>query len=536
MSKYLSFSLSVKLFLLTLLLPVFTWGQCVDPADLVDNTLEICQGEVVTFCPEVDEYCWKWMPESAFPDVEETMYNEPTTNPIEEDIVIQLIKTNNEGDLIEEIEINIKVAAFGVKPNYAKICAGESTIFDFPSEYTGYTWYDEFGSIIGTDPTVEISDPGIYTVTATDEDLCVLTEEVEVVLIEKVDDLRRYLELDGFIPVHLTNLVYTEFESLAGVVEEHAQLTVDINGHNIDINADLNNFLGRLANHLSDVKGTIRYYDESTLDCGDLPLSIIGGSTSMPSLAVTGEYLYSIKIIGTLADDGSQMLHLKVEDLPAFEDSDEQPTIYLINIDNGTPVNMELVKDNVDAFYDLMTIEANTQIIEFIHQDDIKSRDIITLYGEPFELFAILDNFCSLHNLTEERLVNFLKPNSYEFGQLPSKSKDQNAIFTLVNTVISATRPLSLKCDTREKYFAFVTVHGNGHNAGLKHAVGAVMSIGQCLHYLFGTEEMIGSGLLLCDSGNQNEVPFQSPEELLIDMVEKTYNKRILDVYRKRLE
>lgn len=107
MSKHLSFSLSVKLFFLSLLLPVLSWGQCVNPADLVDNTLEICQGEVVIFCPEVDEYCWKWLPESAFPTVEETMYNQPTTNPLEEDVVIQLIKTSNEGDLIEELEINV---------------------------------------------------------------------------------------------------------------------------------------------------------------------------------------------------------------------------------------------------------------------------------------------------------------------------------------------------------------------------------------------------------------------------------------------
>jgi len=129
MSKLLSFSLPAKLFLLSLLLPIISWGQCIDPADLVDNTLEICSGEEVTFCPEVDEYCWKWLPESAFPGVEETLNTQPTTNPIEENIVIQLIKTSNEGDLIEEIEINVvmKIPDFTVElEEVYEFCPGGS--------------------------------------------------------------------------------------------------------------------------------------------------------------------------------------------------------------------------------------------------------------------------------------------------------------------------------------------------------------------------------------------------------------------------
>jgi len=399
MSELLSFSLPAKLFLLSLLLPVLSSGQCINPADLVNNTLEICQGESITFCPEVDEYCWKWLPESAFPGVEETLNNQPTTISLEEDVVIRLIKTSNDGNLIEEMEINITVAAFNAQPDYAKICSGEAAIFNVPDGYSEYTWYDEFGNIIGTNLTVKISGPGIYTVTATDEDMCILTDEVEVVLTDNINALRDYLELDGFMPVQLTNLIYTEFVSLAGAVEEHAQLT-------IDINADLNNFLGKLADHLSEVKGIIRYYDESILDCGNLPLSVIGQPANTPSLTATGEYLYSIEVIGTLADDGSQMLHLKVKDLPGFEVSEEQPIVYLINIENSVPVDMDLVKTNLDAFYDLLIVEAKTQVVEFIDQSDVKSRDIITLYGEPSELLAVLDNFCSLHDVTEERLSN----------------------------------------------------------------------------------------------------------------------------------
>jgi len=100
------------------------------------------------------------------------------------------------------------------------------------------------------------------------------------------------------------------------------------------------------------------------------------------------------------------MLHLKVKDLPGFEVSEEQPIVYLINIENSVPVDMDLVKTNLDAFYDLLIVEAKTQVVEFIDQSDVKSRDIITLYGEPSELLAVLDNFCSLHDVTEERLSN----------------------------------------------------------------------------------------------------------------------------------
>ncbi len=172
MSKHLSFSLPVKLFLLSLFLPVLSWGQCVDPADLVDNTLEICQGEVVTFCPEVDEYCWKWLPESAFPSTEETMNTQPTTIPLEEDVVIQLIKTSNEGDLIEESEINVvmKSPDFTVELEevYEFCPGGNVTISPVIEGATGNLAYEWSNGETTENITVSPDDTEIYELSVTD--------------------------------------------------------------------------------------------------------------------------------------------------------------------------------------------------------------------------------------------------------------------------------------------------------------------------------------------------------------------------------
>ncbi len=172
MSKRLSFSLSVQLFLLSLSIPVLSWGQCINPADLINNTLEICQGKEITFCPAVDEYCWKWLPEYAFPGVEETMYNEPTTIPLEEDVVIQLIKTSNEGDLIEEIEINVMMK----NPDFTvdleevyEFCPGGSVtispVIEGAAGNLAYEWSngETTGSI-----TVSSEEPNNYEVVVTD--------------------------------------------------------------------------------------------------------------------------------------------------------------------------------------------------------------------------------------------------------------------------------------------------------------------------------------------------------------------------------
>ncbi|HFA49585.1 MAG TPA: hypothetical protein ENJ95_11280, partial [Bacteroidetes bacterium] len=136
-------------------LPIFILGfffsnlaplnsQCIHPADLTNNTLEVCFGEKITFCPEDGaDICYKWLPEETFLLGESTFPN-PTTFPIIEDIEIQLIKTDGNGNIIENTVINVIVNDFDLDlTEIYEICAGESITLDVnPSGGSGnYTYF-----------------------------------------------------------------------------------------------------------------------------------------------------------------------------------------------------------------------------------------------------------------------------------------------------------------------------------------------------------------------------------------------------------
>ena len=120
------FILSVLALVYIICNPISSSGQCINPADLPFNILDVCFGEKVTFCPEVEEdVCYKWLPENAFL-LGESSFPNPTTLPVTEDFEIQLIKTDDNGNILEEVTINVVINDFNLERiQIHEICSGE---------------------------------------------------------------------------------------------------------------------------------------------------------------------------------------------------------------------------------------------------------------------------------------------------------------------------------------------------------------------------------------------------------------------------
>lgn len=525
MSKHLSFSLPVKLFLLSLLLPVLSWGQCINPAELVNNTLEICQGEVVTFCPEVDEYCWKWFPESAFPDVQETLNNQPTTNLLEDNVVIQLMKTNGEGAIVEEIEIEIILNDFTVNLDpLVEICEGETIILSPTVSGTGsfsYLWStgETTNSI-----TVSPSNSTSYTVSVTDNQVpfCSVSKNIKVQILnfEDISELRMHMEENGFVSLPIDEFTYIPYENIGLVMEEYAQLVINIGGNTIDVNEDVGSFLIDLEQQLATVKGKVKYFDEDNLNCEEVILRSFNRS-------VTGERsIYQVEVVATQAADNSQMIHVKLSDNLFYKRGDELNTIYLLKMDDVT-IDMNTVKIWVESYFDLLYClpddingtcnyqsKLRVEVVGNLDPEDLDDKDALSIIGnDPSEIIALaVGTYCEIHsdNFPEVNVVEFLRGDILERGDaFGRKQLSYINVSAAIEEVIS-----DFKCTSLENTIGFLAFHATGHNAGITHSRRSgqgYMSYGSCIVWELGKSNFCHGNF------SSNTDPYSSLEELIVN-------------------
>ena len=165
-------------------------GQgCVNPNNLPNGELEVCFGSTITFCPAPDDYCYYWSPAYLFyPD--EINYSNTTTFEIEEPVEIILIKTDNNGNIVETININVTINDFLIElPESYEICEGGNItlepIISGGSGNFSYLW--DNGE---TTPTIMVSPEEItyYDVLITDSNSGCEWIGNTVVIIKEIPD------------------------------------------------------------------------------------------------------------------------------------------------------------------------------------------------------------------------------------------------------------------------------------------------------------------------------------------------------------
>ncbi|MCB9036468.1 MAG: SprB repeat-containing protein [Lewinellaceae bacterium] len=165
----------------------------------------ICRGDTVqigTGClPEPHpldslEYCYSWIPEAGLDDPESAM---PSATP-QETTTYRVYVTASDGELVAEDEVTVKVNTVEVKilpedpslcyrnipgarpgkeappaENRANGCAQDFIVLSLDGAYTTTEW--STGSAGGS---IEVYEPGFYSVSATDANGCTGSAEVEV--------------------------------------------------------------------------------------------------------------------------------------------------------------------------------------------------------------------------------------------------------------------------------------------------------------------------------------------------------------------
>ncbi len=449
----------------------------------------ICQGE----CIEIGEptfECFHWEPKEGLLNPNESVTDacpqEPTT--------YTLTIIDAEGNIVSQNKYEVEVIQLEVEinPDPAVLCDGSTVELVATPGYSTYAWSNTTGTFSGSGEVVEVSEAGNYSVTVTDEQGCSGVADAEIVLVNDIQSFREYLDLDGYCCIPVDDLIYTPYQNAGNIVNEKAQLTIEYQGQIVDVNADLNTYLGALANHLSAVKGEISFYDETNLDCNNLPLK---GSRNLAE-----EYLYKVNVIGTIAADGSKTLCIKIDNnLPPPALPDGTNTLYLIEL-AGAGVSMQGVKNWINHYFDVLYSvpcpggnqkNLEIEIVDFVPQDQLKSSDALSLIGNGSgvygsEIVTMASNYCGIIN--EEDVENWLiGGNSLEQGQSDGRRQISYARTDLIdNNVLN-----DYKCSTKEQLVGFLVFHAMGHNAGITHGVGTnqgsgYMDEGKCIPWWLG--------------------------------------------------
>lgn len=161
-------------------------GQsCINPSNLQNSSIEICIGSSIEFCRKVDDYHYKWLPESAFLNVKDTYSTNPTTIKLNEDTTISLVKSDNDGNVISVQEIEISIINISIQvEEIQSMCPKEiARIEAIPSGGRNYAYLWSTGE---TTANIEVSPKKstIYSIKIQDTDSgCVGTATSQVTIL-----------------------------------------------------------------------------------------------------------------------------------------------------------------------------------------------------------------------------------------------------------------------------------------------------------------------------------------------------------------
>lgn len=162
-------------------------AQCPDPSGLAGDDQVVCRGTSVTLgCNQQSDWCYKWYPDTAFPDLETTRLPNPTTLPLEEETEFTLVLSDGDGNVVFPlltVTVFMDDIAVDLGDDQA-ICKGETvTLMATPSGANSYNYLWSTGE---TTQSIEVSptETTDYTVEVEDvENGCKISDEVRVTVL-----------------------------------------------------------------------------------------------------------------------------------------------------------------------------------------------------------------------------------------------------------------------------------------------------------------------------------------------------------------
>lgn len=173
-----------------------------DPGTLNDVTDGRCNcvgepaaGEDVVLCPGGEtqignsdndpDLCYKWYPTHGLEDPDSPV----TIARPERTMTYTLTGTDDQGNiqLISEVTVTVEPEReIAITPDPAVFCSAPLTLTG-PAGFQSYEWRNAAGEIIGSAQTVDVGDPGGYSLTAYDNQLCPAKGIIEVQPAAQVD-------------------------------------------------------------------------------------------------------------------------------------------------------------------------------------------------------------------------------------------------------------------------------------------------------------------------------------------------------------
>ncbi|MEL7119325.1 MAG: hypothetical protein AAFO07_07790 [Bacteroidota bacterium] len=161
--------------------------ECPDPSCIYpdcdcnqEGVVKTCQNECVTIGIENadDSYCYKWLPEEGL----KNPYAAQTEACPETTTTYTLYITNNEGDLVQELEVTVEVY-FGrdleITIDEPLTCTEDAQL-RATIDLLSYEWKNEGNVIISNERILTVSKPGKYTVSAVDKIGCPLEASIDL--------------------------------------------------------------------------------------------------------------------------------------------------------------------------------------------------------------------------------------------------------------------------------------------------------------------------------------------------------------------
>ena len=161
-----------------------TAQNCPDPTGLAGEDQTICRDGTATLgCDQLSDWCYKWYPETAFPDFATTLLPTPTTLPLTEDTEFTLVLSDGNGNVVYPL-LTVMVFMDDVSVDageHVGICDDETVTLTTTS--AGANSYNYLWSTGETTQSIEVSpnETTDYTVEVEDADNgCKAKDEVRV--------------------------------------------------------------------------------------------------------------------------------------------------------------------------------------------------------------------------------------------------------------------------------------------------------------------------------------------------------------------
>lgn len=321
---------------------------------------------------------------------------------------------------------------------------------------------------------------------------------------DDIQAFRNHLERNGFIGTDVEIKSVNHNSSTNGSVESLSDITVIVEGKELDLNSDVANYINSIATKVTGIEARIGHYDPLESSCIDIMEWIT--EIDLHTLHITkkdheesivnNDYLLRMEFITTTDILGNSQIHMRIGEemnnlLNCSLPDCEYGTIYLINID-ANEVEIDEVMNQINNFF-IILIGNKTPIVtevSYVDHTTLYDLDAISIFGvERCEIAKFIEkkyeeiNYWNL--LDACRSENFIEKSQARGPKLLSLTGIDDLKIHWSNVVNKHGLNKSL---------AFLIFHALTHNCGLTHKLSVSGT-----HAFYKNEEYFSYGLDLDD-------------------------------------